>query len=103
MGVGAAGGVTGCGSGDEGCNGGGESSTRGTGASMGDSPGTSVGTHVDLLMGLLHLGNCTSENSAYVAVKRTLLGEPMNKKLASLPDATPKYIISSGLGVSFSA
>ena len=102
-GVGAAGGITGCESGDEEHDGGGESSTSGIGASMGSSTGMSVGTHVDLLVGLSHLGNCASENSACAAVKRTLLGECMNKKLPSLPGATPRYTISSNLGASLSA
>ena len=53
--------------------------------------------------GLSHLGNFASENSACAAVKRTLWGEHMNKKLASLPDATPKYTISSHLGASLLA
>ena len=91
MGVGATGGITGCESRDEGHVEGGESSTRGTGASMGGSAGMSVGIHVDHLTGLSHLGNCASENSACTVVKRTLLGECMNRKLASLPGATPRY------------
>ena len=75
----------------------------GIGASMGCSVGKSVGTCVGCLTGLSHLGNCASENLACVAVKRTLLGERMNKKLASLPGATPRYTISSDLGASLSA
>ena len=99
-GVGATGGVMGPGSGDEGRDGGGESSTSGIGASMGGSAGISAGTRCDRFMGLSHLGNCASENSACAAVKRTLLGERMNKKLASLPGATPRYTISSDFGAS---
>ena len=103
MGVEAAGSVTGCESGDGEHDGGGESSTRGIGASMGGSAGTSAGTHVDCFTGLSHLGNCTSENLACTAVKRMLLGERMNKKLASLPGATSKYTISSDFGASLFA
>ena len=102
-GVGATGGITGCESGDEECDGGGESSMRGIGASMGGSTGTLAGARVGRFMGLSHLGNCTSENLACAAVKRTLLGEHINKKLASLPGATPKYTISSDLGARLSA
>ena len=76
---------------------------RGIGASMGSSTGMSAGTHVDLLTSLLHLGNCASENSACTAVKRTLLGECMNRKLALLLGATSKYTISSNLGASLFA
>ena len=70
---------------------------------MGCSAGASAVTHAGRLMGLSHLGNCASENSACPVVKRMLLGECMNKKLASLPGATPKYTISSDLGASLSA
>ena len=91
MGVGAAGSIIECKFRDEGHDRGGESSIRGTGASMGGSAGMSVGTHVDLLMGLSHLGNCTSENLVCAAVTRTLLGEHINKKLALFPGAIPRY------------
>ena len=103
MGVGTAGGITGHESGDKGRDGGGESSTSGIGASMGSSTGVSVGTRVGLFTGLSHLGNCASENSACTAVKRTLWGERINKKLASLLGATSKYTISSDLGASLLA
>ena len=103
MGVGAASGVIGRETGNEGRDGGGESSMSGIGASMGCSTGTLAGTCAGHLTGLSHLGNCTSENSACMAVKRTLLGECMNRKLASLPGATPRYTISSNLGASLSA
>ena len=91
------------GSGDEGRDGGGESSTSGIGASMGCSAGMSAGTLVGHSMGLSHLGNCASENSACMVVKRMLLGEHINRKLASLPGVTPRYTISSDLGASVSA
>ena len=52
----------------------------------------SVGTCVDHLISPLYLGNCTSENSACTVVKRTLLGEHINQKLALLLGATPKYV-----------
>ena len=90
-GIGATGGVTGHESRDEGRDGGGETSTRGSAASMGGSTGSLAGTCVDRLTGLSHLGNCASKNSPCAAVKRTLLGEHINKKLASLPGATPKH------------
>ena len=102
-GIGAVGSITGCESGDDGHDGEGESSMRGIGASMGSSTETSAGTHVDLLTSLSHLGNCASENLACIAVKRTLLGECMNRKLALLPGATSKYTISSNLGASLFA
>ena len=102
MDVGAAGSITGHECRDKGCDGGGES-LRGIGASINNSTSMLAGTHVDHLIGLSHLGNCASENSACVVVKRTLLGECMNKKLASLPGATPKYTISSNFGASLSA
>ena len=102
-GVGATGGITGCKFGDEECDGGGEYSTGGIGASMGSSAGMSVGTHEGHFTGLSHVGNCTSEKSACVVVKRTLLGECMNRKFASLLGATPRYTISSDLGTSLSA
>ena len=70
---------------------------------MVSSTGTSAGTHVDLLIGLSHFGNCASSNSAHAAVKRTLLGECMNRKLALLPGATPSYTISPNLGVNLLA
>ena len=54
-----------------------------------------AGACVDLLTGLLHLGHCAFSNEACTAVKRMLLGEYMNKKLASFPGATPKYTSNS--------
>ena len=61
-----------------------------------------MGTHVNLLTGLSHLGNYTSSNSACTMVKRMLLlGEHINKRLASLPGAIPKYTISFDLGASY--
>ena len=99
----ATGGITGHESGDVGHDGGGEPPTGGIGASMGNSAGVLAGTHVDHFVGLLHLGNCTSENSARAVVKRTLLGECMNKKLALLLGATPRYTISSKLWASLFA
>ena len=88
---------------NKGCGGGGESSTISIGASMGCSAGMSVGTRVGHFTGLSHFRNCTSKNSACMVVKRTLWGERMNKKLALLPGATPRYTISSDLGVSLLA
>ena len=84
-GLGATGSIIGCESGDEVCDGGGESLTRGTGASMAGSTGMLVGTHVDHLKDLSHVGNCTSKNSACAVVKRTLLGECMNKHHCQVP------------------
>ena len=83
-GVGAAGGITGCGSRDEECDGGGEFSMSGIGASMGCSAGMLAGIHVGHFAGLSHFGNCASKNSACAAVKRTLLGEHETTQKASV-------------------
>ena len=77
-GVGTIGGITGCESGDKGCDGEGESSKWGMGTSTGGSIGMSAGTHVDLF-GLSHWGNCASLNEACAAVKQTLFRKHMKR------------------------